>query len=195
MFPSARAGEPFYATFSFVSRCHARRCVGYAPVRVYGVYARVLDARVVGTRLPPFGRSLVRSSVRSSERRRCAREARRRSVLLFYSRILFFVRADCGRALRLRLAPARPSPPLFLSLSKNRKIERETKKEETVREDRRDSNVPSARQGSSPCRLNPLAPTLLRPAQAPTRRERAPRTFAHLFALIAPDCKETRRRA
>lgn len=79
-----RAREPFYATFSFVSPVSRRRCVDYVCA-----YVCTLDVRMC-TRLP----SCARSSVRSSGWRRCAREPRRRSALLFYSRILFFIRAD-----------------------------------------------------------------------------------------------------
>lgn len=51
VFPSARAREPFYATFSFVSRCHAASvCVGRARARRVYVYVRAVRASV---HLPP----------------------------------------------------------------------------------------------------------------------------------------------
>jgi len=159
---------------------------------VCGLRARTcvqaLDGVFIYTRLPSFTRSLARLFVRSSRRRRCAREPRHRSALLFYSRILFFVRADA----RFAFVSLRPSVYLILSLSRKKRGRGREKKRERVREN--DSNVPSARQDSSPCRLNPsFLPVLVRREHTPDVN--APRTFAHLFALIAPDCKETRRRA
>lgn len=57
VFPSARAREPFYATFSFVSRCHAASVCGSRPratrIRVcMCAYARVRAVRA-SVHLPP----------------------------------------------------------------------------------------------------------------------------------------------
>lgn len=92
-----------------------------------------------------FLRSLARSFV---QKRRatamCARTSTLGTFVLFANPLL----RSCGRALRLRLAPAVcPSSSLFFFFFFKRERRR-------VRED--NSNVPSARQGSSsPSRLNP----------------------------------------
>lgn len=99
VFPSARAREPFYATFSFVSRCHAVGVCGSRPrERPYVctcVYVR-------GTPLPP--RPFVHPDDDDGS-------GERRSALLFDSRLFessSAVRADA-------LARVSPSPSSSLS--------------------------------------------------------------------------------
>lgn len=55
VFPSARAREPFYATFSFVSRCHAVDVCGSRPRERPYVYTCVVPLSL-----------LVRSSIRTT---------------------------------------------------------------------------------------------------------------------------------
>lgn len=109
VFPSARAREPFYATFSFVSRCHAAGMCGSRP-RATRIRVRIRACTCsTRLRLPP---SSSCSSVRPSggRRRRCARTSSVNSALLFYSR-LFESSFAVLRAL------ARVSPPSSSSSS------------------------------------------------------------------------------
>lgn len=90
VFPSARAREPFYATFSFVSRCHAASvCVWVAPARdaytcTYVQYAPPSISLLLLLLL------LIRSSIRMTTTAAAATRARTPSVnsaRLFYSRL------------------------------------------------------------------------------------------------------------
>lgn len=66
VFPSARAREPFYATFSFVSRCHAASVCGSRP-RARRVYMYVCVRMRVYVQYAPPSISLlllIRSSIR-----------------------------------------------------------------------------------------------------------------------------------
>lgn len=166
VFPSARARTLLRNLLLrfVVSR---RWCMSYSHVRVFHVHA--LDRMYVRVckRLP----SLARSLARSSERRRCAREPRRRSALLFYSRISPLLHSF-GRALRLRLSLL-PSVRRVLSFSREKGRKKDRRKERErggVRED--NSNVPSVWQSSSSSPVSTLCslPVLVR--REHTRRER-----------------------
>lgn len=77
VFPSARAREPFYATFSFVSRCHAASvCVGRARARRVYVYVCV-RTRVYVQYAPPSISLLLLLLIRSSIRMTTAAAAMR----------------------------------------------------------------------------------------------------------------------
>lgn len=139
VFPSARA-RTLYATFSFVSRCHAD-----------GVWVRVCTR--VGctcTYAPSFLPSFLRSLARSLARRFVHPSDGDVRANLDVARRFCFIRESSSSFVRTRALPSSRFCRRVLSLSKNRE---RRKKRERMRED--NSNVPSVRQGSSPSLSTP----------------------------------------
>lgn len=114
-----RAREPFYATFSYVSRCHA------GGVWVTRAYVCTLDVRMC---LPSCARSLVRSFIRTTAM--CARTSTSLGAFVLFANPLLH---SCGRALRLRLAPVPSVRRVALFLSLFWKTERKRGWERTTR--------------------------------------------------------------
>lgn len=108
-----RAREPFYATFSFVSRCHAD---GVWVTRPYVCTRRMHVC--VRAFLRSLARPLVRSFIRATAM--CARTSTSLGAFVLFANPLL---RSCGRALRFRLAPA-VCPSRALSFEKQRKIKR-----------------------------------------------------------------------
>lgn len=107
VFPSARAREPFYATFSFVSRCHAVGvcvCVSRSRSRMY-----VCTCVYIQSAPPSTPHPLVHPDD-DGARANLERRSLDAFVLFATFRILF-----CGS--RARVSPSSSSPCLFPSLS------------------------------------------------------------------------------
>lgn len=164
-----RAREPFYATFFFVSRCHAN---GVWVTRAY-VCARVgctcayAPSFVRSFRsFVSFVRSFVRTLARSLARSLVHPSDGDVRANLDVARRFCFIRESSSSFVRTRASPSSRSCRLsigILSLSREREKER-------VRED--NSNVPSAAARLIPLSSQPLAHARPRPARAHTRRER-----------------------
>lgn len=167
-FPLARAREPFYATFSFVSRCHAGGV--WVTRRAYVCTRLDLDTRLwyvfvcICVCVFAFLRSHARSFVHPSDG-----DARAK---LDVARRFCFIRESSSSFVRTRASPSSSRscrPSVAHSLEKERERER----------GQLERRCPPRGEVHPPATSTPsLLPVLVRR----TPDVNAPRTFAHLFA-------------